>query len=152
MANTSATLERLIDHFAKLPGIGKKTAYRLAYHVLQAPSDSARALAEARVMQWLAVSENELLTGLARARAARRFNRPYDPEQCRLDSAQGVGAMELRLNEADWLAVNHPTIADLACYPYVNLADEAEFSLLPYPAVRAWLQRVVDLPGWVPML
>jgi recombination protein RecR len=47
MANTSATLERLIDHFAKLPGIGKKTAYRLAYHVLQAPIDSARALAEA---------------------------------------------------------------------------------------------------------
>ncbi len=47
MANTSATLERLIEHFAKLPGIGKKTAYRLAYHVLQAPTDSARALAEA---------------------------------------------------------------------------------------------------------
>jgi len=47
MANTSATLERLIEHFAKLPGIGKKTAYRLAYHVLQAPADAARALAEA---------------------------------------------------------------------------------------------------------
>lgn len=47
MANTSATLERLIDQFAKLPGIGKKTAYRLAYHVLQAPADSARALADA---------------------------------------------------------------------------------------------------------
>jgi len=47
MANTSATLERLIEHFAKLPGIGKKTAYRLAYHVLQAPADDGRALAEA---------------------------------------------------------------------------------------------------------
>jgi recombination protein RecR len=47
MANTSATLERLIDQFARLPGIGKKTAYRLAYHVLQAPSDGAKALAEA---------------------------------------------------------------------------------------------------------
>jgi len=47
MANTSATLERLIDQFAKLPGIGKKTAYRLAYHVMQAPADGAKALAEA---------------------------------------------------------------------------------------------------------
>ncbi|GAB4325584.1 MAG: recombination mediator RecR [Candidatus Zixiibacteriota bacterium] len=47
MANTSATLEHLIEQFAKLPGIGKKTAYRLAYHVLQAPIDSARSLADA---------------------------------------------------------------------------------------------------------
>jgi recombination protein RecR len=49
MANTSATLERLIEQFAKLPGIGKKTAYRLAYHVMQAPVDGARELAEAIV-------------------------------------------------------------------------------------------------------
>ena len=47
MANTSATLDHLIDQFAKLPGVGKKTAYRLAYHVMQAPLDLARALAEA---------------------------------------------------------------------------------------------------------
>jgi glutathione S-transferase len=110
------------------------------------------ALAEARVMQWLAVSENELLTGLARSRAARRFNRPFDPEQCRLDSTQGVGTMEIQLQQNEWLAAGHPTIADIACYPYVNLADEADFSLQPYPAVRAWLQRVEGLPGWEPML
>jgi recombination protein RecR len=47
MANTSATLDHLIEQFAKLPGIGRKTAYRLAYHVMQAPPDLARALAEA---------------------------------------------------------------------------------------------------------
>ena len=49
MANTSATLEQLIDEFARLPGIGRKTAYRLAYHVMQAPADQARALAQAIV-------------------------------------------------------------------------------------------------------
>lgn len=47
MANTSATLDHLIDQFAKLPGVGKKSAYRLAYHVMQAPIDQARALAQA---------------------------------------------------------------------------------------------------------
>ncbi len=109
------------------------------------------ALGEARVMQWLAVSENELLTGLAKSRAARRFNRPFDPEQCRLDSAQGVGAMEIQLQQNEWLAADHPTIADIACYPYVNLADEADFSLQPYPAVCAWLQRIEGVPGWEPM-
>lgn len=108
-------------------------------------------LGEARVMQWLAVSENELLYGLARARAALRFNRPFDPEQCRADARQGLKAMETQLGECHWLAADHLTIADLACYPYVSLADEAQFSLDPYPAVRAWLKRVEDLPGWVPM-
>jgi recombination protein RecR len=47
MANTSATLDHLIDQFAKLPGVGKKSAYRLAYHVMQAPPDQARSLAQA---------------------------------------------------------------------------------------------------------
>jgi len=38
---------KLIDEFAKLPGIGKKSAERLAYHVLRAHADEALALADA---------------------------------------------------------------------------------------------------------
>jgi recombination protein RecR len=37
----------LILEFAKLPGIGKKSAERLAYHVLRVPRDEALGLAEA---------------------------------------------------------------------------------------------------------
>ncbi|MCG6863457.1 MAG: glutathione S-transferase family protein [Chromatiaceae bacterium] len=113
------------------------------------PSD---ALGEARVMQWLAVSENELLYGLARARVTVLFNRPFDLEQCHKDARPGVEAMEQRLGAHQWLAAEHPTIADLACYPYVSLADVGRFSLEPYPAVRSWLTRVEGLAGWVPML
>ena len=40
-----STVEKLIDEFAKLPGIGKKTAERLAFHILSTPRDSAMALA-----------------------------------------------------------------------------------------------------------
>ena len=109
-------------------------------------------LGEARVMQWLAVAENELLYGLARARVAVLFKRPFNLEQCHADARQGVAAMEVRLGAQPWLAADHATIADLACYPYVSLAGEGDFPLEPYPAVRAWLQRVEALPGWVPML
>lgn len=109
------------------------------------------ALGEARVMQWLAVSENELLYGLAHARAVIRFGREYDLDQCHREAVSGLEAMEERLGAAPWLAADHPTIADIACYPYVALADEGRFSLEPYPAVRAWLKRVEALPGWVPM-
>ena len=44
-----APLERLIEQFARLPGIGKKTAQRLAFFVLDLPADQARQFADAIV-------------------------------------------------------------------------------------------------------
>ncbi|HIJ72307.1 MAG TPA: recombination protein RecR [Planctomycetes bacterium] len=41
------TLNRLIDQFGKLPGIGPKSAERLAFHILNADSSEALALADA---------------------------------------------------------------------------------------------------------
>jgi recombination protein RecR len=43
----STHLERLINELAGLPGIGPKTAARLAYHLLRSPEEKVRALAEA---------------------------------------------------------------------------------------------------------
>jgi glutathione S-transferase len=103
-------------------------------------------------MQWLAVSENELLYGLARARAKLLFDRPYDLAQCHRDAQPGLEAMEQRLEAAPWLASEHPSIADIACYPYVSIASEGDFSLEPYPSVRAWLKRVEGIDGWMPMV
>ncbi|MBZ5638221.1 MAG: recombination mediator RecR [Acidobacteriia bacterium] len=40
-------LERLIAELGKLPGIGRKTAQRLAFHLLRAPREEVTALAEA---------------------------------------------------------------------------------------------------------
>ena len=40
-------ISRLIEEFNKLPGIGPKTAQRLAYHLLQAPPERSRDLADA---------------------------------------------------------------------------------------------------------
>ncbi len=42
-----APLERLAEQFRKLPGVGKKTAYRLAYHVLDYSDSEAQAFSEA---------------------------------------------------------------------------------------------------------
>ena len=39
-------LERLTEEFAKLPGIGGKTAQRLAFHVLSLPDEEAEAFAQ----------------------------------------------------------------------------------------------------------
>lgn len=42
-----ASLETLIDRFASLPGIGRKSAQRLAFHVLSLPLEETRAFADA---------------------------------------------------------------------------------------------------------
>ena len=42
-------LQELADQFARLPGIGGKTAQRLAFHVLQLPENEAQAFADAIV-------------------------------------------------------------------------------------------------------
>jgi recombination protein RecR len=49
MSGLIAPVARLIEEFSKLPGVGRKTAQRLAYHVLRAPADEARGLASALV-------------------------------------------------------------------------------------------------------
>jgi glutathione S-transferase len=103
---------------------------------------------EAQVLQWLALSENELLYGLARARSALHFGRPFDVAACQAEGRAGIALLEQRLAEHDWLVGDGATIADLACYPYVALAHEAQVALDDRPAVRGWLARVAALPGY----
>jgi len=54
---TSEPLSRLVEELNRLPGIGPKTAQRLAYYLLRTPGQQARALAEA----ILAVKEKVVL-------------------------------------------------------------------------------------------
>jgi len=44
-----APVQRLIDELARLPGIGQKSAQRLAFHILHIEAEDARRLAEAIV-------------------------------------------------------------------------------------------------------
>ncbi len=47
MPDFAAPIERLIDELKRLPGIGQKTAQRLAFHLLRAAPEDALALADA---------------------------------------------------------------------------------------------------------
>jgi glutathione S-transferase len=105
----------------------------------------------ARVMQWLAVSENEILYGLARARAVVRFNRPWDLPACQELGRSGLAILEAHLQRNLWLAADLPTLADIACYPYVALAPEGGVPLDGFPSVEKWIARMQALPGYVGM-
>lgn len=49
MTNNIVSLNELINQFSRLPGIGKKTAQRLAFSILEQPPERAKAFAEALV-------------------------------------------------------------------------------------------------------
>jgi glutathione S-transferase len=105
----------------------------------------------ARVVQWLFTAANEIQHGPGAARLAVRFNVSVDFPSARAIAHKILGIMESELTGRDWLAIDRPTIADLACYPYLALAPEGGVSLAPYPAVRAWIRRVEGLPGYIGM-
>ena len=46
---SASSISRLVEAFRRLPGIGPKSAQRLAYHVLRSPAGEARDLAEALI-------------------------------------------------------------------------------------------------------
>ena len=105
----------------------------------------------AEVMQWLAVAENELLFGLARARAVKHFGRDFDLASCQAYGRAGLGVLEGRLRDHEWLAAGRPTIADVACMPYAALSWMGEIPLDDHPSIRAWIDRIRALPGYVAM-
>lgn len=107
--------------------------------------------AMAEVMQWLALAENELLFGLARARAVMAFGRDFDLASCQAYGHAGLKVLEQRLAGHSWLAATRPTIADVACMPYAALSWMGDVPLDDYPAVRAWIDRVRALPGFITM-
>lgn len=112
------------------------------------PSDP---LDMAEVMQWLAFAQNEVHFGLQWARGVVVYGRPGCLEEYQGYGRKALGVLEGHVRERDWLALGRPTIADIACYPYVKRAPEGRIALDPYPAVRAWLGRCERLPGWLPL-
>jgi glutathione S-transferase len=112
------------------------------------PTDAA---GMAEVMSWLMVAENEIARGPNDARLHDKFGFDLDVAQAREKAKRIIGLMEARLAKRDWLALDRPTIADIACMPYVALSHEGGVSLQPYPRVRAWIGRIKALPGFIGM-
>jgi glutathione S-transferase len=73
-----------------------------------------------------------------------------------LACAKQIAAVLLRfmndhLKSNSFLAAEHATIADLACYSYVAHAPEGGIALHEYQSVLAWLRRIEALPHFKPI-
>ena len=121
------------------------------------PTDAA---GTAHVVEWLAFSASWIQYGVFTARAIVGFGitangMPLDfagnVEEATIRGKKSLAIMDLQLKEQDWLCGDAPTIADIACFPYVALAPMGNIALDPYPAVEAWIARFKKLPGYVDM-
>jgi glutathione S-transferase len=65
---------------------------------------------------------------------------------------KALEAMERHLQGQAYFAGGRYSIADIALFGYTHVAPEGNFDLEPFPAIRAWLERVREQPGHVPML
>jgi len=109
-------------------------------------------LGQARTIAWLSFAANEMANGPAALRVAARFKRPVNIEWATAVTQRAFKLMQATLSVQPWLMPgDHPSIADVACFPYAALAHEGNVSIAEYPAVVAWCDRVRGLPGFVAM-
>jgi glutathione S-transferase len=121
--------------------------------------DGSRYLSEdpyerAQVLQWQFFEQYSHEPNIAVA----RFWKTYSGEPDRFERQKdrlltggyaALDAMESRLGGREFLVGERYSIADISLYAYTHVAHEGGFELEPYPAIRAWLDRVAAQPGHV---
>ncbi len=108
-------------------------------------------IAAARVQRWLSIAAGEVKYGPAAARVMTLWDGPGNLGVHQAIAKELLGFMDHHLADHRFLAADHPTIADLACYPYIAHAPEGGIALDDYPHVRAWIARLEALPRWKQM-
>ncbi|MXN65512.1 glutathione S-transferase [Stappia sp. GBMRC 2046] len=106
---------------------------------------------EAVVQAWLSVASGQLTDGPCDARRVTVFGADLDHEKAKTIAAGLFEVLEAALSDRAFLIGDTPTIADIALYTYTAHAPEGGVSLEPYANIRAWLERIEALPGFVAM-
>lgn len=114
-------------------------------------------IGRARMLQWMFFEQNTHHPSLGTARfwlslvpGGRELKRDLVDDWMERGE-RALAAMNKRLDEAPFIAGEAFTLADIALYANTHVAEEADLSLAPFPAIRAWVERVAALPGHVSM-
>ncbi|TML06160.1 MAG: glutathione S-transferase family protein [Actinobacteria bacterium] len=108
----------------------------------------------AQVLQWMFFEQYDLEPAVAVVRFwvaySGRAQEFADRLPERMDAGQrALAALDRHLDGRLFLVGDSYSLADIALYGYTHVAHEGGFELEPYPAVRAWLDRVAAEPGHI---
>ena len=128
----------------------------LFYLAEGSPFLPADRLGRALALQWMFFEQYSHEPCIAVARHWIQHLEMTDDQRAQLPARQAGGraalaVMERHLGGSDWFGGSAMSIADIALYAYTHVADEGGFDLADYPGVVAWLDRIAERPGHVPM-
>ena len=114
-------------------------------------------ITRAEALQWMFFEQNSLEPNigatyfwLALVKGGRELKR-HALDDWMEEGYRALRVMENHLQDRRYFAADRYTIADIALYAYTHLAHTCDFDLTAFPAVRAWLDRMAEQPGHVPM-
>ena len=112
-------------------------------------------LDRARVLQWMFFEQYSHEPYIAVVRYWHHIGiadvRREEVELRRERGYEALAVMDGHLARHDFFVGGRYSIADIALYAYTHVAHEGGFDLTPYPAVRAWLDRVRAQPRHIPI-
>ena len=113
-------------------------------------------LEQTRVLQWQFFEQYDHEPSIAVARFIRHYQRMPEERRQEYDAKLKAGYraldyMERHLAGSEFLVANLCSIADISLYAYTHVAEEGGFELADYPAIRAWIGRIQNLPRYVSM-
>jgi glutathione S-transferase len=111
------------------------------------------ALSLAKVVRWLSITAGEVRQGPEHARLYHLFGAGTNINIDRATQKSEFILTQLNehLSTRTWLEFDRPTIADVAIFPYIALARDGKIDLDIYPHVLSWIDRLKQLPGYIPM-
>lgn len=112
------------------------------------PTDALKA---AEISAWLSTAANEVARGPNALRLHYKFGRAINLEEASAITEHLLQILNTHLEQQPWLATDVITIADIAVYPYIALANEGKVDLSPYENIKNWLSRIEELNGFVSM-
>ncbi len=113
-------------------------------------------LARARLLQWMFFEQYSHEPYVAVARSIVRYQPPDSPRRAELPRLlergnQALSVMEQHLGGHAFFVGERYSVADIALYAYTHCAGDGGFDLSQYPGISAWLERVRQQPGHVPL-
>ena len=119
--------------------------------------DGEGPLERARVLQWMFFEQHALEPNIGAAYfwlslvKGGRDLQTHALEDWMERGYAALQVMENHLKTRAYFAAGQLTVADIALYGYTHVADHCDYDLATFPAIRAWLRRVEQTPGFVTM-
>ncbi len=110
---------------------------------------------QGQIAMWLSFASGELMNSSA-ARLHDMLFYDVDIDKVREAARAAFRVLDEHLTDreidgAGWIVGHTPTIADIACFPYIALSGDGGILLDDYNAIRRWIERIKKIPGFTVM-